>query len=181
MGKINPKDFKVTSDMLRGRLSLSDSAVIVSFGYEGILDKQIITMLQSRYDVGSLFIRTRPDFFVIDNDDLYFVEAKQRTKNVEALQLLYNRQHERMGIKVLYSFPEITVHAVAIPMDTIIVPENHRDKFDSNLKHLFEAEGVKDFQYIGHLDDWSGDAYVQIKLEDMQILSPSFPGVLNGS
>lgn len=168
---INPKDFEVSGKSLRIRLHLSQKVIVVPFGYEGILDEAILSILKSRFDSGSLFIRTRPDFFVIDDNELYFVEAKQRTKNIEAIQLLYNKFYERMGIKVLYSFPEITINASMIPMDKIIIPENYRDKFDVNLKHLFETEGIKNFLYVGHVSEGSGDAFVPIELDDLKILS----------
>lgn len=169
--QIHPKDFEVSVDSLRERLGLSKDIVIVPFGYEGIIDEAILSILKTRYDSGSLFIRTRPDFFVIQNDELYFVEAKQKTQNVEAIQLLYNKQYERMGIKVLYSFPELTINASMIPMETVIIPENYREKFDVHLKHLFEQEGVQDFKYVGHVNVGSGDAFVPIESEDLGILS----------
>lgn len=168
---ISPQQFKVSSDTIRQRLSLSKQIVIVPFGYEGVLDNAIISILKSRYDSGSLFIRTRPDFFVIDDNEFYFVEAKQRTKNVEAIQLLYNKFYERMGIKVIYSFPEVSIRATVIPMEKIIIPENYQGEFDVNLKHLFEQEGIRDFQYIGNVKKGSGDAFVAVDEEDLKILS----------
>ena len=169
--QIHPKDFEVSTDSLRDRLKLSKDDTVVPFGYEGILDEAVLSILKTRYDSGSLFIRTRPDFFVIQYDELYFVEAKQRTQNIEAIQLLYNKQYERMGIKVLYSFPELTINASLIPMETVIIPENYREKFDVNLKHLFEQEGVQDFRYTHHVNEGSGDAFVPVESEDLMILS----------
>ena len=168
---INPEKFKVSGDTIRQRLSLSKECVIVPFGYEGALDEAIISVLKSRYDSGSLFIRTRPDFFVIEDNEFYFVEAKQRTKYVEAIQLLYNKFYERMGIKVIYSFPEVSIRATVIPMEKIIVPENYQGEFDVNLKHLFEQEGIDNFQYIGNISKGSGDAFVPVEVDDLKILS----------
>ncbi len=114
---ISPQEFKVSEKLIRKRLGISHYATIVPFGYEEVLNENILSILKKRFDTGSLFIRTRPDFFVIDKDELYFVEAKQRTKNVEAIQLLYNKFYERWGIKVIYSFPEVAINASVIPMD----------------------------------------------------------------
>ncbi len=168
---ITPQQFQVSSDLLKTRLHLSEKTVIVPFGYESSLDDSIISLLKTKYDTGSLFIRTRPDFFIIDNTELYFVEAKQKTKNIEAIQLLYNKQYERMGIKVVYSFPEIVIRASIIPLETVIIPENYKKEFDANLKYLFESEGVTDFRYVNHITQGSGDAFVPIELEDLKLLT----------
>ena len=166
---IDPKDFRVSEETLRERLHLSKEVIVVPFGYEKILDESIVMTLKTRYDSGSLFVRTQPDFFVIDSNELYFVEAKNRTMNVEAIQLFYNKQYERMGLKVLYSFPELVINASVIPMETVVIPENYQEKFDVNLKHLFENEGVTDFRYVNHVDA-SGDAFVPIELDDLKLL-----------
>lgn len=168
---ISPQEFKVSEQLIRKRLGLSRYTTVVSFGYEEVLNEKVLSILKKRFDRGSLFIRTRPDFFVIDRDELYFVEAKQRTKNVEAIQLLYNKFYERCGIKVIYSFPEVAINASFIPMEKIIIPENYRDKFDSNLKFLFEAEGITDFVSVGHVTHGSGDAFVSIDLDDLKLLA----------
>jgi len=168
---ITPQEFKVSDKLIRKRLGLSFGTIVVPFGYEESLNEKILSVLKKRFDVGSLFIRTRPDFLVIDKDELYFVEAKQRTKNVEASQLLYNKFYERLGIKVIYSFPEVTINASLIPMEKIIIPDNYRDKFDTHLKHLFEEEGITDFSYIGTISNGSGDAFVAVDLEDLKLLA----------
>ena len=168
---ISPQEFKVSEKLIRKRLGISRYTTVVPFGYEEILNEKILSILKTRFDTGSLFIRTRPDFFVIDKNQLYFVEAKQRTKNVEAIQLLYNKFYERWGIKVIYSFPEVTINASVIPMEKIIIPENYREKFDTNLKFLFEAEGITDFAYVGHVTNGSGDAFVPIDLDDLKLLA----------
>ena len=168
---IDPLDFVVSGKTIRQRLHLPNDVIIVPFGYEGILDKKILDILKTRFDSGSMFIRTRPDFFIIEKNELYFVEAKQRTKNIEAIQLLYNKFYERCGIKVVYSFPELSIRASQIPMDRVVIPENYRGEFDVNLKHLFVDEGVDDFWYVGHVKNGSGDAFVPIELDDLKILS----------
>ena len=168
---ITPEDFKVSVDTIRERLHLSKEVVMVPFGYEGVLDNAVLSILKNRYDNGALYIRTRPDFFIIDDNELYFVEAKQRTQNVEAIQLLYNKKYERLGIKVLYSFPNCTINASLIPMERVVIPENYQEKFDANLKYLFKEEGVADFRYVGHVDEGSGDAFVPIDEEDLLLLS----------
>jgi hypothetical protein len=168
---ISPQEFKVSEKLIRKRLGISHYTTIVPFGYEEVLNENILSILKKRFDTGSLFIRTRPDFFVIDKDELYFVEAKQRTKNVEAIQLLYNKFYERWGIKVIYSFPEVAINASVIPMEKIIIPENYREEFDTHLKFLFEAEGITDFAYVRHVTNGSGDAFVPIDLDDLKLLA----------
>jgi hypothetical protein len=171
---IDPKDFQVSNDSIRKRLGLADDSIIVPFGYEGVLDQKILDILKTRFDSGSMFIRTRPDFFVIEKNEIYFVEAKQRTKNVEAIQLLYNKFYERCGIKVVYSFPEVAIRASMIPMERVIIPENYRGEFDVNLKHLFEEEGVSDFWYVGYVSHGSGDAFVAIDVDDLKIMAEEY-------
>jgi len=116
-------------------------------------------------------LRTRPDFFIIEEHEVYFVEAKQRTQFLEAIQLLYNKQYDRMGIKVLYSFPDFSISASMIPIDKVIVPENYKEEFDARLKHLFEAEGVTDFTYVGQVVHGSGDAFVPVEADELLILA----------
>lgn len=144
---------------------------MIPFGIEAILDKSILDVLKTRYDRVSLFLRTKPDFFIIDTNEIYFVEAKQETQNLEAIQLLYNKQYDRMGVKVLYSFPEFIINASMIPIDTVVIPENYKEEFNKNLKHLFEAEGVTNFRYVGHVSEGSGDAFVPIETEELLILA----------
>lgn len=144
---------------------------MIPFGIEAILDKSILDILKTRYDVASLFLRTRPDFFIIEEKEIYFVEAKQETKNLEAIQLLYNKHYDRMGVKVLYSFPEFTINASMIPIGKVVVPANYKEEFNANLKHLFEAEGVTDFTYVSHVDHGSGDAFVPVEAKELLILA----------
>lgn len=168
---ITPQEFKVSDNLIRKRLCLTDATIVVPFGYEEILNEKVLSVLKKRFDAGSLFVRTKPDFLVIDKEELYFVEAKQRTLNVEAIQLLYNKFHERMGIKVIYSFPEVAINASLIPMEKIIIPENYREKFDCELKYLFEEEGITDFAYVGNVTKGSGDAFVAVDLDDLKLLA----------
>lgn len=168
---VNPHDFEVSEELLRRRLGLSSDTVVISYGYEGMKDESSLYVLKTKFDASSLFVRTRPDYFVIESTRQYFVEAKQRTVNVEAIQLLYNKFYERIGLQVYYSFPELIINASQIPMETVIIPENYKEKFDSEIKHLFLDEGVTDFQYVGHVSKGSGDAFVPIELEDLNLLS----------
>ncbi len=168
---ITPQEFKVSEKLIRKRLHLSNGTVVVPFGCEDVLNEKILSLLKKRFDTCSMFIRTKPDFFVISKDEVYFVEAKQRTKNVEAIQLLYNKFCERWGIKVIYSFPELSINASLIPMEKIIIPENYRDKFDSELKHLFDVEGITEFVYVGNVTKGSGDAFVPVDLDDLKLLT----------
>jgi len=168
---IRPKDFEVSEELLRQRLNLSTSAIVFPFGYEGLVDKSIILMLKQRYDATSLFFRTRPDYMVLDGSYLYLVEAKQRTKNVEAIQLFFNKSLERMGIKVVYCFPELSIRAKDIPMNMVVIPENYKEKFELNLKHIFLAEGIRDFRYVRKIQSGSGDAFVPVDVDDLKLLS----------
>lgn len=168
---IRPEEYKVTGDSIRKRLRLAPEDVIVPFGYEEILDTAVINVLKTKYDNASLFLRTQPDFFVIKNHSLFFVEAKQRVRAVEAIQLLYNKHYQKMGITVLYSFPNVTISASLIPMELVIVPQNYKDKFDVNLKYLFEKEGVTNFSYINKVERGSGDAFVPVDVEDLELLA----------
>ena len=168
---ISPQEFTVSDELIRKRLCLTAGTIVVPFGYEEILNEKVLSILKKRFDAGSLFVRTRPDFLVIEKEELYFVEAKQRTINVEAIQLLYNKLHERMGIKVIYSFPEVAINASLIPMEKIIIPENYREKFDCELKYLFEEEGITDFAYVGNVTKGSGDAFVAVDLDDLKLLA----------
>ena len=169
--EIRPQEFEVSEKLLRQRLHLSERAIVFPFGYEGLVDNSIVLMLKQRYDTTSLFFRTRPDYMVLDGQYLYLVEAKERTKNVEAIQLFFNKSLERMGIKVVYSFPELSIRASQIPMEKIIIPENYKEKFEENLKHLFLAEGIRKFSYVRHVEVGSGDAFVPIDVDDLKLLT----------
>lgn len=169
--EIRPQEFEVSEELLRQRLHLSQHATIFPFGYEGMVDSAMVLMLKQRYDAASLFFRTRPDYMVLDGQYLYLVEAKQRTKNVEAIQLFFNKSLERMGIKVVYSFPELSIRAKDIPMNMVVIPENYKEKFELNLKHIFLAEGIRDFRYVRKVSKGSGDAFVPIDVEDLKLLS----------
>jgi len=67
---ISPQEFKVSEKLIRKRLDIPYRATVVPFGYEEILNEKTLSILKKRFDTGSLFIRTRPDFFVIDKDDI---------------------------------------------------------------------------------------------------------------
>lgn len=169
--EIRPQEFEVSEELIRQRLKLPLHAMVFPFGYEGLADDSLIRMLKLRYDTASLYFRTRPDFMILDDMYLYLVEAKQKTKNIEAIQLFFNKHLEQMGIKIVYSFPDVTIRASQIPMESIVIPENYRKKFDENLKHLFEAQGVTDFRYVRQVEIGSGDAFVPINVDDLKILS----------
>lgn len=168
---ITPQEFKVSDKLIRKRLHLSRYTRVEPYGCEEVFNQKVLSILKNKFDAGSLFLRTRPDFFIINKDKLYFVEAKQRSRNVEAIQLLYNKFCEKLGIKVIYSFPEVAISASLIPMKKIIIPQNYRHEFDENLKHLFEAEGISEFVYVGSAIQGSGDAFVPVNLKDLKLLS----------
>lgn len=168
---ICPQDYQVSSDTLRKRLKLSESAIITPYGYEGISDIAVISLLKKIYNCTSLLIRTRPDYLIKDDDLLYFVEAKTSSHSVEAIQLLYNKQYENMGITVLYSFPELTIPASLIPMTTIFIPQKYCTEFNKHLKHIFEKFGITNFIYIGNLPKGSGDAFVYVDTVELKSLA----------
>lgn len=152
-------------------MNLTNDVKVIPFGIETALDQSILRILAQKYDGASLFLRTRPDFFVIGIDEVFLVEAKQHTQNLEAIQLLYNKQYDRMGVRVVYSFPDFAINASMIPIDQVIIPKNYKQEFDKNLKHLFEIEGIKKFTYIGHVVEGSGDAFVPVEPEELLILA----------
>jgi hypothetical protein len=168
---INPRDFQVSIHTIKERLGLSRYATVIPFGCEQQFDDHVLSILKKKFDAGSMLVRTRPDFLVIDEFESYYVEAKQKTKNVEAIQLLFNKFLERLGIKVIYSFPDVCIRAAMIPMDKIIVPANYRGYFDVNLKFIFEQDGISEFLYVGNVEKGSGDAFVAIDVDDLKMLS----------
>lgn len=168
MLEINPHDYPVSEEEIRKRLKLPKIAIVIPFGYEKIKNNALINLLRSTYDRGSLFVRTRPDFMVCENQNIYFVEAKQNVKNVEATQLLFNKFYEKIGIKVIYSFPDYDINAFFIPINKVIIPQKYREKFDSNLKMLFEEEGVRDFEYLKGSSFGSGDPFTPIDEEELR-------------
>jgi len=58
-----------------------------------------------------------------------------------------------------------------IPIDKVVIPANYKEEFDANLKHLFEAEGVTDFTYVGQVVHGSGDAFVPVDAKELLILA----------
>ena len=165
--QINPSDFEVTIEMIRQRLNLSHDVEIIPYGYEYSFDINQRKKLQNIYNCNSLSIRTRPDFLVITQSEMYRVEAKNKTNSIEAVQLFFNKQLEQMGIKVLYSFPNVTINASQIPMEKIIIPQTYRKEFDLNLKHLFND---CEFEYVSSTKG-SGDPFVWIEESDLIELS----------
>lgn len=168
---ITPQEFSVSDKLVRKRLHLSRYTRVEPYGCEEVFKDKVLCILKKHFDAGSLFLRTRPDFVIINKKGVYFVEAKQRSRNVEAIQLLYNKFYEKLGIKVIYSFPEVAISAALIPMKKIIIPQNYRHEFDVNLKHLFEVEGISEFVYVGDVTHGSGDAFVPVNLEELKTLS----------
>jgi len=169
---INPTDYDVTAQLLIQRMNLyGDEFEIYPTGIEYMFDDDTKNALVQCYDRTSLLLRTTPDFIVKRNNQIYFVEAKQKTTSVEAIGLYFNKLKERNGIKVIYSFPLVTISATQIPMDVIDVPLRHRKDFDKYLKDYFVKEGCSLNYWSNNPPIGSGDPFVRIDEDDLKILS----------
>ena len=167
----NPNDYDVTRGMLRERLHLDNDVEIFPIGFEFMFNDKTTKALISCYDKSALLLRTTPDYLLKQGRETSFVEAKQKTTSVEAIGLYFNKLKERNGIKVLYSFPLVTINASLIPMDEIQVPQKHREDFDRYLKDLFVKEGCTFDYWKGNPTNGSGDPFVRIKEKDLIELS----------
>lgn len=167
----NPNDYDVTPDELRKRMKLPTNATIIQSGVEHMFSQAITKMLVDQYDIPGLMVRTFPDFIVIINGQTILVEAKQKTTSLEAIGLLFNKQKEREGCTVLYSFPDITINASLIPMENIIIPPRYREKFDTYLKDLFVKEECEFCYAEYNPKNGSGDPYLTIDEEDLKMLA----------
>ncbi len=166
----NPADFDVTADELRKRMNLSDDVKIFLTGVEYIFGKTI-PGLSDCYNTGALLLRTFPDFTLYKGKEISFVEAKARTTSIEAIGLYFNKMRERMGAQVLYSFPDVTIAASLIPMETIEIPLKYAVNFNKYLKALFEEEDCQFNYWSSNPKNGSGDPFVRIDEEDLKILS----------
>jgi len=166
----NPADFDVTADDLRKRMNLSDDNKIFLTGVEHIFGKSI-PGLSDHYDPAAMMIRTFPDFTIYKGEETYFVEAKARTTSIEAIGLYFNKMRERMGAQVLYSFPDFTIAASLIPMETIEIPLRYQYKFNKYLKGLFDEEDCQFNYWSSNPKNGSGDPFVRIDEEDLKLLS----------
>lgn len=169
MSLIKPQDFEVSEALLRCRLELEDNAKVKPYGIERLADKELIDILKSRYTFPSLYFRTSPDYIVYD-DDPYLVEAKLRSNYVEAIQLFFNKQLEKIGIKVVYSFAELAIRADLIPIKKIVISSKYKKEFDMHLKYVFESDENIEFEYIDKTRG-SGDPFVPIDVTELRMLS----------
>ena len=169
---IKPSDYDVTAEMLIQRMNLYDDDIqIFPTGIEYMFDDKTKNALTQCYDKTSLLLRTTPDFIIKKNNQTFFVEAKQKTTSVEAIGLYFNKLKERNGIKVIYSFPLVTISATQIPMEIIDVPLRHKEDFDKYLKDLFVKEGCTFNYWNRNPPTGSGDPFVRIEEDDLKILS----------
>lgn len=168
----NPADFDVTPDELRKRMNLSDTVRIYQTGVEYIF-ADTIPGLSKCYGTGALLLRTFPDF-TLYGADIYFVEAKCKTTSVEAIGLYFNKMRERMGARVLYSFPNLTISASMIPMEEIQIPQKYGSEFRQHLMHLFVEEKCRFNFWSSDPKNGSGDPFVRIEEEDLKILAEEF-------
>ncbi len=167
----NPDDYDVSPKLLRERLSLHPDVKVYQTGVEHMFEDVIRNGLTQVYDSAAMQIRTFPDFILIENENTSFVEAKCRTTSVEAVGLYFNKMRERMGAKVIYSFPLVNITASLIPMGVIQIPLKYRQKFDRFLKPLFEEEGCSFNYWSNNPKNGSGDPFVRIDEDDLKILS----------
>lgn len=166
----DPADFDVTADDLRRRMNLSNDTRIFLTGVEHIFGKSI-PGLSDHYDPAAMMIRTFPDFTLYKGDETYFVEAKCRTTSVEAIGLYFNKLRERVGAKVLYSFPNVTIPASLISMEEIQIPLKYADKFRKYLMSLFVEEGCRFNFWSSNPQYGSGDPFVRIEEGDLKLLA----------
>ncbi len=172
---IKPSDYNVSVELLIQRMNLYDEEIqIFPTGIEHMFDSETTNALTQCYDKTSLLLRTTPDFIIKKNNQTYFVEAKQKTTSVEAIGLYFNKLKERNGIKVIYSFPLVTISATQIPMEIIDVPLKHKEDFDKYLKDLFVKEGCTFNYWSSNPRIGSGDPFVRIDEDDLKILSEEF-------
>ena len=167
----DPKNFEVSPDDLRKRMKLADNVKIFQTGVEHIFGNDMIPELKDHYDSATMLLRTFPDFTLFSDIETYFVEAKCRTTSVEAIGLYYNKLRERMGARVLYSFPDVTIPASLIPMEEIQVPLKYADKFTKYLKPLFVDEGCSFDYWSSNPKNGSGDPFVRIDEDDLKMLA----------
>ncbi len=59
---VSPQEFKVSEKLIRKRLGLSHNTIVIPNGCEEIFDENVLFILKKRFDAGSMFLRTRPDF-----------------------------------------------------------------------------------------------------------------------
>ena len=166
----NPDDFDVTADDLRKRMKLSDDVRIYQTGVEHIFGNTIPELIEC-YNTGALLLRTFPDFTLYKGQEIFFVEAKARTTSIEAIGLYFNKIRERMGARVLYSFPDVTIPASLIPMEEIQIPLKYSKEFTKYLMHLFDEEKCRFNFWSCNPKNGSGDAFIRIEEEDLKILA----------
>ena len=150
-------------------MNLSEDVRIYQTGVEYIFGKTI-PGLTNCYGTGALLLRTFPDF-TLYGKDVYFVEAKCRTTSIEAIGLYFNKMRERMGARVLYSFPDLTISASMIPMEEIQIPLKYASKFREYLMHLFVEEKCRFNFWSSNPKNGSGDPFIRIEQEDLKILA----------
>ena len=167
----DPADFDVTADELRKRMKLTDDVKIFATGVECIYGDDLKSELKEHYDSATLLLRTFPDFTLFRDIETYYVEAKCRTTSIEAIGLYYNKMRERMGARVLYSFPDVTIPASLIPMEEIQIPLKYAEKFNTYLKDLFVQEGCIFNYWTSNPKNGSGDPFVRIDEEDLKLLA----------
>jgi len=167
----DPSDYDVTPEILRKRMNLPSWAKIWQTGIEFQFDEEIRKGLVECYDQAALLLRTFPDFTIKINDQVQFVEAKEKTTSIEAIGLYYNKLRERFGAPVWYVFPNVVIRASLIPMETIEIPLKHRMHFDRFLKTLFEEENCIFNYWSSDPKNGSGDPFVRIEEVDLKILS----------
>lgn len=167
----NPVDYDITPEIIRKRLSLNDNTQIFQSGVEHMFNDVTKQELIKCYDKAALLIRTFPDFIIKEGNQTYLVEAKQKTNSVEAIGLYFNKQRERDGVRVIYSFPNLSICASLIPMETIEVPLKYREQFNKYLKDLFVEENCVFNYWSNSPVNGSGDPFVRLDEGDLMILS----------
>ena len=172
--QINPERFKVTEQEIRQRFGLEERDIVIDYGYENEFTSSERSSIQSNYDMSSLFVRTRPDFFITKGGSSYLVEAKQRTNTAEAVQLFFNQQICNMGVNVVYSFPEFNIPANFITIEEIFVPRKYREPFERFFKNEIQTS-LHEVKFTNiPVTKGSGDPYIILDEEYLIEISRTF-------
>jgi len=172
--QISPEKFTITEKEIRQRFGLDERDVVIDYGYEKQFDSLEKSSIQKNYDMSSLFVRTRPDFFITKGGSSYLVEAKQRTNTVEAVQLFFNQQISHMGVNVVYSFPEFNIPANFITIEEIFVPEKYREPFERFFKNEIQTS-LHEVKFTNiRVTKGSGDPYIILDEEYLTEISRTF-------
>ena len=149
---INPQDYHRTVDILTQSLT-ENGWQVTNFGYEFLPD-YIKSALQSKYNITSLYLRTKPDLLAtrdsrFNDFETFLIEAKDLTEKatqtgnlaVEALPWFIARHLLKINVNYLYAIesPESNVYLIKPDLtpfsdiSTIYLPNLHKEYFAKNV------------------------------------------------